>query len=321
MQYESAASGLTTVGIIDTRTMILGALRLTDQIAGIAALCLVLAILASCVFSAFLCRNLNVLIQSMQQVRRGNVNVRARIASKDEIGEVAGAFNTMMERIRSLLDEVRVQEEQKRRAEQDVLAAQIKPHFIYNAISAIQYVASMRGQKDIEAAALSLSSLLRSVLGNRDEFITLWEEREYIEHYIALQRFKFQNSFRLVWEVDEALWAMRLPKLLVQPIVENALIHGIALREDGLITVKGTRQGGETVLKVVDNGRGMNERQIAECVGDGSAPSTFRHVGLQNVMLRVRAIYGPEARCQIFSSSNQFTCVELHLPDRKEDWQ
>ena len=114
---------------------------------------------------------------------------------------------------------------------------------------------------------------------------------------------------------------MRLPKLLVQPIVENALIHGIALREDGLITVKGTRQGGETVLKVVDNGRGMNERQIAECVGDGSAPSTFRHVGLQNVMLRVRAIYGPEARCQIFSSSNQFTCVELHLPDRKEDWQ
>src|SRR5699024_6121367 len=122
---------------------------------------------------------------------RGNINVRARIQSKDEIGEVAGAFNTMMERIRSLLDEVRVQEEEKRRAEQEVLAAQIKPHFVYNAISAIQYVASMRGQKDIEAAALSLSSLLRSVLGNRDEFITLWEEREYIEHYIALQRFKF----------------------------------------------------------------------------------------------------------------------------------
>lgn len=320
VQYESAASGLTTVGIIDTHTMIFGALRLTDQIAGIAALCLILAILASCVFSAFLCRNLNALIESMQAVRRGNVNVRARIQSKDEIGEVAGAFNTMMERIRSLLDEVRVQEEEKRRAEQEVLAAQIKPHFVYNAISAIQYVASMRGQKDIEAAALSLSSLLRSVLGNRDEFITLWEEREYIEHYIALQRFKFQNSFRLVWEVDEALWAMRLPKLLLQPIVENALIHGIALREDGLITVKGSHQGGETVLKVIDNGRGMDERQIAACVSEGREPSTFRHVGLPNVLLRVRAIYGPEAACQIFSSSNRFTCVELHLPDRKEEW-
>ena len=321
LQFPSPRSGLTTVGLIDTHTMIFGALRISSQISSIAMLCLVLAALTAFIFSFYLCRNLNALIRSMSEVHHGRLDVRAQITARDEIADAAVAFNAMMDRIEGLMEEIRLQEAQKRQAEQDVLSAQIKPHFIYNAISAIQYVASMRGEKDIEEASVSLSELLRSVLGNHDEFITLWEEREYIEHYITLQRFKFQNSFTLLWEVEEELWLMPIPKLLLQPIVENALIHGIAMRKDGVITVSAARKQGMVALRVTDNGRGMDEEMIERCVHLSSAPSSFRHVGLPNVFLRVRTIYGSEAQCRIFSSSNEFTCVEIQLPETKEGAQ
>ena len=89
----------------------------------------------------------------------------------------------------------------------------------------------MRGEEEIGKVASALSELLRSVLNNRDEFITLWEERDYIENYITIERFKYRGDFRLLWDVDEELWTYRIPKLLLQPVVENALIHGISARE------------------------------------------------------------------------------------------
>lgn len=164
-----------------------------------------------------------------------------------------------------MLEEVRQKERLKREAEQDVLAAQIEPHFLYNSIDSIQYVAHMRKEEEIERVAVALSELLRSVLSNRNEFITLWEERVYIENYITIERFKYRGFFQLLWDVDEELWTYRIPKLLLQPIVENALIHGISTREnDGVIQIKIFRQEKDIIFKIMDNGRGMSRDQIEQ---------------------------------------------------------
>ena len=178
----------------------------------------------------------------------------------------------------------------------------------------------MRGEDEIERVASALSELLRSVLSNRDEFITLWEERDYIENYITIERFKYRGDFRILWDVDEELWTYMIPKLLLQPVVENALIHGISTREaDGLIQVKIFRQGEDVIIKVMDNGRGMQQEQIEQLVSQVAKKDKmgFRRVGFSNVLSRIRLIYGEEYGGTIYSMEDMFTCVEMRLPGRE----
>ena len=162
----------------------------------------------------------------MEEIRQGNMEVRVSVQTRDEIGILADTFNRMMDQIAKLMIEIKEKEIVKKEAEQKFLDAQIEPHFLYNSINSIQYVAHMRGEEEIERVAIALSELFRSVLSNKREFITLWEEKEYIDNYILIERFKYTRDFSLIWDVEEELWAYQIPKLLLQPIVENALIHG-----------------------------------------------------------------------------------------------
>ena len=285
----------------------------------------------------------------MEAVRSGNLGVRMKIPARDEIGALADTFNVMMDRIEALMAEVRQKEKLKREAQQDVLASQIEPHFLYNSIDSIQYVAHSRDEKEIEAVAASLSELLRSVLSNHNEFITLWEEKDYIENYLTIERFKYRRPFTVLWDVEEELWSYPVPKLLLQPVVENALIHGIAAMDgDGVINVKIYRQqdtvipasnepnghagasiwrlprgsqtppraAGFVILKVMDNGRGISEDKLGELkqhMASKGKPG-FRRIGITNVFNRIQLIYGDGYGGTIDSCEGMFTCVELRLP-------
>ena len=203
----------------------------------------------------------------MREIQNGNLSVRSDITAVDEIGLLSGAFNEMVERISPfLLEEVRQKERLKKRGRAGCPCSTDKNLiFCIISIDSIQYVAHMRKEEEIERVAVALSELLRSVLSNRNEFITLWEERVYIENYITIERFKYRGFFQLLWDVDEELWTYRIPKLLLQPIVENALIHGISTREnDGVIQIKIFRQEKDIIFKIMDNGRGMSRDQIEQ---------------------------------------------------------
>lgn len=143
-----------------------------------------------------ICANLKRLSTGMEAVRAGDLGVRMEIAVPDEIGALADTFNVMMDQIETLMAEVLLKEKRKREAEQEVLASQIEPHFLYNSIDSIRYVAHMRGESEIEQVADALSQLLRSVLSNHNEFITLWEEKDYIENYMTIERFKLCHGLR-----------------------------------------------------------------------------------------------------------------------------
>ena len=146
------------------------------------------------------------------------------------------------------------------------------------------------------------------------------EEKEYIENYIYIERFKYRGDFQLIWDVDESLWVYRLPKLLLQPVVENALIHGISAKENGgIIQVKIYYQEDCVVVKVMDNGKGMSEEQVKRLLADIRKKDItgFRRVGLANVLNRIRLIYGDEYGGTVYSCQDMFTCVELKLPAPK----
>lgn len=312
LRHESSALGMTIIGMLTLENLLGDALQLGRWML-ILALVVALAVAGiAWLFSRSLFGNLNILMECMRAVRTGNLSRKAVVSTRDEISDAADAFNAMMDKIQCLMADIRVQEAAKRAAEQQMLEAQIQPHFVYNSISAMQYTAQMRGQTDIEQAAAALGELMRSVLGNHSEWITLWEERTYIEQYIVLQRFKFKNHFTLRWEVDEPLWGMTLPKLLVQPLVENALIHGIHLRDDGDIVVSAHQAQDRVLLQVTDNGKGMAADAVAELMDRQVA--SLRRVGIANVRERIALCYHGQAQFSIMSVPGSFTCVELNLP-------
>ena len=317
LSWQHGTEKMTTVGLIPIDVLLRDANALRSKLLLVGACAVLLAVGASVYLSGRLCTNLKLLTENMEEIRTGNLMVRSRIRSTDEVGKLSETFNEMMERIQGLLEEVRQKERLKREAEQSVLATQIEPHFLYNSIDSIQHVAHMRGEKEIERVAEALSELLRSVLTDRNEFITLWEEREYIENYIYIERFKYRGDFRLLWEVDEALWDYRLPKLLLQPVVENALIHGISAKESGgVIQVKIYREDALVIVKVMDNGKGMSQEKVEQVLADIRKKDItgFRRVGLANVLNRIRLVYGDEYGGTVYSYQDMFTCVELRLP-------
>ena len=274
------------------------------------------AVFCSVFLSRKLCRNLKQLSNNMEEIRQGNMEVRVSVQTRDEIGILADTFNRMMDQIAKLMIEIKEKEIVKKEAEQKFLDAQIEPHFLYNSINSIQYVAHMRGEEEIERVAIALSELFRSVLSNKREFITLWEEKEYIDNYILIERFKYTRDFSLIWDVEEELWAYQIPKLLLQPIVENALIHGIADKEEGVINIKVYRDENAVVVKILDNGKGIARNRLQE-LQEGiykNKKSRFRRVGISNVFERIKLLFGEEYGGNIYSYQNTFTCIELTLP-------
>lgn len=315
--YGVGNGGMSTISLMPYQSLLKDANTLRRQFFLIGAGAVLFAAATAVYFSGRLCTNLHLLMQSMEEIQSGNLTIRSHIQGQDEIGVLSRSFNHMVERIGELLEEVRQKEKLKREAQQNVLATQIEPHFLYNSIDSIQHVAHMRKETEIEQVAGALSELLRSVLSDRNEFITLWEEREYIENYITIERFKYRIDFELLWDVDEQLWTWKVPKLLLQPVVENALIHGISTRESGgVIQIKICRQEELVIVKILDNGKGMSQEKIEQLLSEvqKTDKSGFRRVGFANVMNRIRLIYGEEYGGTIYSCEGLFTCVELTLP-------
>ena len=312
LKQPGGTMDITVIGMITLEELLGDALRLGRWMLVMAvAAALVTAGIAE-LFSRSLFGNLNILMDCMRAVRQGDLTQRAVVSTRDEISDAADAFNEMMQKINTLMEDIRRQETAKREAEQQVLEAQIQPHFVYNSISAMQYAAGLRGQTDIEQAAAALGELMRSVLGNHNEWITLWEERTYIEQYIVLQRFKFKQHFTLTWDVEEKLWGMLLPKLLLQPLVENALLHGIGAKQNGEITVSAHEQGDRVLLQVTDDGKGITPGDVERLME--AKPAAMRHVGIGNVRERIATCYGDRGTFNVVSVPGSFTCVEIRLP-------
>ena len=310
--YSSSVNKLTTIGLISYNNLITDALNIRKWMIAIFSVLVVLVIIFSWGLSKLLSRNILRLQGTMKQVESGNLKVRAVDHSNDEIGKMAGVFNSMMDRIEKLIEDVKNIEHKKRIAEQNALQAQVQPHFICNAINSIKYVAHMKNETEIEDVSTALIDLIRGTLENKSEFIPLWQEYTYIEDYVRIQRFKYRQKFVLGWDVEEGLWSYMIPKLLLQPIIENSVVHGINKRENGVISVKIRRANDCVNINISDNGEGMTGEEIEAILDKEKTRSNG--IGLTNVFERISLIYGSEYVGKVTSFKGAFTSVELNLP-------
>ena len=253
------------------------------------------------------------------QVAKGNLSVRAAAESGAEARMLSDSLNAMIDKINELLDQVTTEQIRLRKAEFELLQAQINPHFLYNTLDTIVWLAEAGDQKRVVSMVGNLSDFFRTSLNQGKDIISIREELAHVRSYLEIQQVRYQDILRYEITVPEDLYEYKIPKITIQPLVENALYHGIKnKRGQGTITVIGKRNENGFVLYVRDNGIGMTQERLKEVrAGIQKLSYTGKEIyGLYNVNERIRLNFGETYGISIESTYGEGTCVSISLPDQ-----
>lgn len=242
-----------------------------------------------------------------------------------EIDELSYNFNDKIIRIKELIENIKIEQKNKKNTELWLLQAQINPHFLYNTLDTVVWMAEAGDSKKVVDMITALSSFLRIGLNKGKKFIQIREEIRHIESYLKIQKFRYDDILEYSIEIEDSLYDMRILKLLLQPLVENALYHGIKYkREGGSIRIRGYEKDNNIILEVIDNGVGMDENKLnkIKAVIENTSlensdiiRTTGDSFGLYNVAERIRLYYGNEYGLDIESRENVGTTVTIILPE------
>lgn len=253
------------------------------------------------------------------QVAKGNLSVRAAAESGAEARMLSDSLNAMIDKINELLDQVTTEQIRLRKAEFELLQAQINPHFLYNTLDTIVWLAEAGDQKRVVSMVGNLSDFFRTSLNQGKDIISIREELAHVRSYLEIQQVRYQDILRYEITVPEDLYEYKIPKITIQPLVENALYHGIKnKRGQGTITITGERSENGFVLYVRDNGIGMTQERLNEVrAGIQKLSYTGKEIyGLYNVNERIRLNFGETYGISIESTYGEGTCVSISLPDQ-----
>jgi two-component system sensor histidine kinase YesM len=287
-------------------------------------ICIVLAIFISVVISHHLSHPILRLRSSMQAVERGDFDISVDVTSNNEIGELARDFNIMIARIKELVQRNAEEQEAKRKSELTVLQNQITPHFLYNTLDSVIWMAESKQYTDVVKMVSSLARLLRLSISRGAEFVSIRDEIEHIESYLTIQKLRYRDKLDFSIAVHEVIMPLRVPKVILQPLVENAIYHGIKNKEQGgTVVIEGDIVDDYVLLSVRDDGVGMSPEH-RETVLSGGSPSRTSHshrtgygsarVGVLNVHERIRLYFGTEYGLSFRENDGGGTVVDVHLP-------
>lgn len=291
-----------------------------SQISLVLILCtIIVIIIVAFVLAGLLTQPIKKLQDSMQ-LAANDLNTNVVIRTNDEIGQLGRSFNQMLERIRQLMDQS-VQEQKKlRRTEMIALQEQIKPHFIYNTLELIIGLLETNKNEDVIKMVEALGVFFRTSLSHGQEFISIKEEIEHIRNYLYIQRFRHGDKYNYEFDIDERLFSHKTIKLILQPLVENAIYHGIRELEqiEGRIIIKGYLQNDLVYFDIIDNGLGMPTEKVDEinlCLrGFKTEETEKRYFGIRNVNERIQLVFGKEYGLAIKSTPGAGTKVTVWIP-------
>ena len=256
----------------------------------------------------------------MEQAAKGDLSVRAQLEHGAELKVLGDSFNTMIQQNSLLIDRVKEEQTNLREAELEILQMQINPHFLYNTLDTIVWLAEADNKEAVVNMVETLSEFFRASRNGGKDIVSLAEETRHIASYLQIQKVRYQDILEYSIQLPKELDTIEIPKITLQPLVENALYHGIKnKRGKGKIRVFGYEEGEKGILVVEDNGIGMTEERLAQ-VQRGLTFKTGEEkdfYGLYNVNERIRLKFGEEYGLKIESIYRQGTRVEVHLPVKK----
>lgn len=283
-------------------------------------ICSLLIFFAGLIFIYFMAVKLNepieALTYAMQKAAKGDLSIRAKVKSRDEIGKLAIIFNHMLSHIDRLIDDLAAEKALKKEAELNALQYQIRPHFIYNTLNAIRFAALMQGAKNIGSLLGNFIDLLQVSTNRKGEFAPLSEEIATLKNYIALQEFRMMDTFKADFAVDENTLTCFVPRLILQPLVENSIIHGPSEEKPFCrITVRSYLKDDFLYLEVTDNGKGMSLEQMNSFTNMTKKTSGgYSSIGVFNIKERLRLYYGAKGTLIYFSDNKTYTKAQIKLP-------
>lgn len=266
-------------------------------------------------------RPIRKLSEVTDQVAKGDLSVRFDARSGVEVNRLSDSLNTMIDKINELLEQVTTEQIRLRKAEFELLQTQINPHFLYNTLDTIIWLAEAGKQREVVGMVGSLSEFFRASLNQGKDIISIREELQHVKSYLEIQQVRYQDILKYEIQVPGELDKYLIPKITIQPIVENALYHGIKNKRGlGRIRVSGKEEEGGFAIQVEDNGIGINEerlRQVRDKI-QYRTPAENDIYGLYNVNERIRLNFGEKFGISIESVYGEGTVVSIHLPYGEE---
>jgi two-component system sensor histidine kinase YesM len=279
---------------------------------------LAMGIIIGLIFTSTIANPIEKLTQLMIAAEEGDLNVRFNSKYNDEIGKLGNTFNKMLEKIKNLINLVYIEQKRKREAELRILEAQIKPHFLYNTLDTIQWMAQEYDADDIIEMVTALTNLFRLGLNKGKEIIKIKDELKHIESYLTIQMARYEEKFHYEIEYDEELLNYKVIKIIIQPFVENAIYHGIRnRREKGHISISIKRIEDKISFVIKDDGIGIGEGQLNtlnEILKGNVDDEDGQTYGIFNVNERIKLTYGEEYGVEIKSTLGKGTTVNIVHP-------
>lgn len=309
-------SGLSLLCLTD-RAALMQDMRQTQWLFCIVMIIIVLLIMQlSRSISQYLNRPLGELVGAMERVGAGDFEVRTPVRREDEFNLLGTQFNEMVARIEELVQQVLAEQQHARQAELHALQYQIKPHFMYNTLNSIRFAAIMQGNEKIAEQLAAFIELLEASLNKTGDFISLWQEIELLQDYTSLQRYRYMDCFTFTYELAENTLDCLVPRFLLQPLVENAILHGMdAKRNDNIISVEARLIGGMLHIVASDNGKGMTEDERDMLLHKNpDEKRQFNGIGVSNTVDRLRLFYGSNMRFELYTAPGEGTRYVIELP-------
>ncbi|GAA6410492.1 hypothetical protein K040078D81_46090 [Blautia hominis] len=256
---------------------------------------------------------------TVEKVSKGDLSLRVDVTTEDEIGTLCREFNHMLDNLEDLIARVIEEERLKKDAELEALQYQITPHFMYNTLNSIKYAALIKGEKELGALIGDFVELLQASINKKGTFISVADELHILKNYIHLQEFRYQGSFDVEYDIAKEACGCYIPRLILQPLVENAILHGIDMKGgNGRLIIRGRVEGTRLTLSVIDNGRGMTKEQIETLLcSKAKKTNGLSAIGVPNVRERLELYYEAEGGI-IYESSENGTTATIFLPADRE---
>jgi two-component system sensor histidine kinase YesM len=314
----SEETGFAFVDIVDKRIIAKETDGIRANINNIIAVCIALTMAIGLISASILSKRIKSLVKNMKDVESGKLDTHIMVGSNDEIGYLEQSFNTMCAKLTEYIKNVYVFEIKTKTAELKALQAQIDPHFLFNTLESIRITAQLN--KDFQTAKMIhlLGNMFRWNIKMKGIIVDLKEEIDYVRSYIELQKLRYNNAFDVTFSIDSSAYKLGVLKLTIQPIVENAIAHGMGEKQaGGHILIEGLLSEGKLVLRISDNGKGMDENKVSQV----TASLTQNHdqdksgsIGLSNVHQRNCILFGDDYGLKIFSELGKGTDIEISLP-------
>ncbi len=262
-------------------------------------------------------KRLSLLASNMRKIEKGSFDVSVKKKGNDEIAALMEAFNKMAARISELIEEKYKMGQEVKSAELKALQAQINPHFLYNSLDLINCIAIKHNVSSIITMVNSLARFYKISLSHGMDVIPIKDEISHITLYVQIQNMRFDNKIQLQLQIEEAVYDYKILKILLQPIIENSVIHGILEKKEkqGIITVAGKLENNTVLFIIKDNGMGMSDEKIRNILSEESSNCSGSY-GVKNINDRIKLFYGNDYGLSYKSEPGKGTAVEVRIPAR-----